>query len=194
MLVHINSSDEKKLLQRLISGEETAFADVYTCYAPLLISYAAARLSSLEEARDIIQDLFVYLWDERKYLNINTSLRSYLFAAARYRIIDHIRQQLTRREYAAWAKKLIERVAADMEEEIAIKYLHHTLEHAIEDLPSRTQEIYRLSRYRHLAVKEIARELGLSEQTVKNQLTTALSYLRLSWDKLTLLLLTWLFL
>lgn len=190
---HINNLDEEVLLQRLSAGEETAFADIYACYAPQLISYTAARLSSLEEARDIIQDLFVYLWDERQNLHINSSLRSYLFTAIRYRIIDHIRRQLTRREYAAWARALIQRVNADMEEEIVIKNLHHTLEHAVENLPSRTQEIYRLSRYRHLAVKEIASELGLSEQTVKNQLTTALSYLRLSWDKLVLLLLFWLF-
>lgn len=193
MLVHTIDCDEKTLLQRLRAGEEAAFADIYAGYAPLLIGYAAARLSSLEEARDIIHDIFVYLWDERQNLDINRSLRSYLFTAVRYRIIDHIRKQLTRRQYFTWAKMLIQRVNADMEEEIAVKHLHHTLEHAVEDLPSRTQEIYRLSRYRHLAVKEIACELGLSEQTVKNQLTTALNYLRLSWDKLTLLFLCWLF-
>ena len=80
---------------------------------------------------------------------------------------------------------------AEVEEEVAVKHLNHKLELAVGDLPSRTQEIYRLSRYRHLAVKEIATKLGLSEQTVKNQLTTALSHLRHSWDKLTLLLLVW---
>ncbi|MBN8854867.1 MAG: hypothetical protein BGO55_19800 [Sphingobacteriales bacterium 50-39] len=191
MLVHANNDEEKTLLQGLHAGDQAAFASLYAHYAPQLIGYAAARLSSLEEARDIIQDLFVYLWDERQNININISLRSYLFTAVRYRIIDHIRHQLTRREYATWAKLLIQRVNAEVEEEVAVKHLNHKLELAVGDLPSRTQEIYRLSRYRHLAVKEIATKLGLSEQTVKNQLTTALSHLRHSWDKLTLLLLVW---
>lgn len=120
MLVHANNDEEKTLLQGLHAGDQAAFASLYAHYAPQLIGYAAARLSSLEEARDIIQDLFVYLWDERQNININISLRSYLFTAVRYRIIDHIRHQLTRREYATWAKLLIQRVNAEVEEEVAV--------------------------------------------------------------------------
>jgi RNA polymerase sigma-70 factor (ECF subfamily) len=73
------------------------------------------------------------------------------------------------------------------EDELTAKNLNQTLELAVNNLPLRTKEIYRLSRHRQLAVKEIACQLHLSEQTVKNQLTTALSYLRASLERLAVL-------
>lgn len=190
---HTKTLDEKVLLARLSAGEESAFAEIYGEYAALLINYAASRLESLEEARDIVQDLFIYIWDERTNIRIDRSLRAYLLTAIRYRIIDYIRHRLTCRAYAARIMTLSKIASIEMEEEIAAKSLRLQLDNAVADLPSRTQEIFRLSRYRHLAVKEIACELGLSEQTVKNQLTTALSYLRIRWDKISILVLAWFF-
>lgn len=186
MLAH-NIHTETELLQLLKAGDKTAFTSIYETYAPSLTGFAAARLTSLEEARDIIHDLFVHIWDERERINITGSLKSFLFTAVRYRVIDHIRKSITRKEYAGMLRQLSDTVSADAEAELVSKNLQHTLEHAVEDLPSRTRQIYRLSRNRHLAVKEIACELGLSEQTVKNQLSTALNHLRLSWDKLVIL-------
>src|SRR5690606_35750875 len=139
------------------------------------------------EARDIIHDLFVYVWDERASITITTSFRSFLFAAVRYRIIDHIRKNITRREYAKMTQRLTDDFINSAEDELAAKNLNQKLELAVNDLPSRTKEIYRLSRHGQLAVKEIACQLHLSEQTVKNQLTTALSYLRVSLERLAIL-------
>lgn len=187
-----NIHTEPELLNLIKAGDRNAFTSIYEKYAPSLIGFAASRLSSLEEARDIIHDLFAHLWDQREQINITTSLKSFLFAAVRYRVIDHIRKSVTRKEYAGMLQRLSDSMIVDAEEELISKNLYHTLEHAVEDLPSRTKQIYRLSRYRHLAVKEIACELGLSEQTVKNQLSTALNHLRVSWNKLSLLLL-WFF-
>jgi RNA polymerase sigma-70 factor (family 1) len=186
MLAH-NNHTEKELLELLKTGDKSAFTSIYEIHAPSLTGFAASRLSSLEEARDIIHDLFAYIWSERETLDITASLKSFLFAAVRYRIIDHIRKSVTRKEYAAMLQQLSNTITAETEEELVSKNLHYKLEHAVDHLPSRTKQIYRLSRNRHLAVKEIAGELGISEQTVKNQLSTALHHLRLSWDKLGML-------
>jgi DNA-directed RNA polymerase specialized sigma24 family protein len=80
--------DEKDLLQRLIAGDEGAFHIFYEQYAPALTGFAAARLSSLEDARDIIHDLFVWLWEERESLVITHSIKAFLFSAVRYHIIQ----------------------------------------------------------------------------------------------------------
>lgn len=181
--VHI----EKNLLVLLKAGDKTAFTSLYQQYAPSLTAFAASKISSLDEAKDIIHDLFVYIWDQRESIEITGSLKSFLFAAVRYRVIDHIRKNITRREYAAMLQQLSDSVSTATEDELVSKNLEHTLEHVVEKLPSRTKQIYRLSRNRHLAVKEIASELGLSEQTVKNQLSTALHHLRFSLDKLVIL-------
>lgn len=183
-----NVHSDTKLLHLLKSGDQSAFNMLYELYAASLTGYAAARLASLEEARDIIHDLFVYIWDERASITITTSFKSFLFAAVRYRIIDHIRKNITRREYAEMAQRLTADYIASSEDELAAKEISQTLELAVNNLPSRTKEIYRLSRHRQLAVKEIASRLHLSEQTVKNQLTTALSYLRISLERITVLL------
>ena len=183
-----NTYSDTKLLQSLKSGDQSAFNTLYELYAASLTGYAAARLASLEEARDIIHDLFVYVWDERASITITTSFKSFLFAAVRYRIVDHIRKNITRREYAEMAQRLTADYIASTEDELTAKDIRQTLELAVNNLPSRTKEIYRLSRHRQLAVKEIASRLHLSEQTVKNQLTTALSYLRISLERIAVLL------
>ena len=172
------SHNEKELLQGLAAGNEGAFATIYAIYAPALIDFTAARLSSLEDARDIIHDLFVYLWEERINISITYSLRSFLFAAVRYRIIDHIRRNSTRKEYAGKLQLLQATFRTDAENTLDEKDLRHTIEQAVNKLPPRVREIYRLSRDQHRTVQEIAGELQLSPQTVRNQLTTALSLLR----------------
>lgn len=184
-----NVHSDTKLLQSLKSGDQSAFNTLYELYAASLTGYAASRLASLEEARDIIHDLFVYIWEERDSITITTSFKSFLFAAVRYRIIDHIRKNITRREYAEMVQRLSADYIAGVEDELAAKDIGQMLEIAVDSLPSRTKEIYRLSRHQQLAVKEIASRLHLSEQTVKNQLTTALSYLRISLEKIAILLL-----
>lgn len=188
-----NVHNDAKLLQSLKSGDQYAFNTLYELYAVSLTGYAAARLASLEEARDIIHDLFVYIWEERSNITITTSFKSFLFAAVRYRIIDHIRRNITRREYAEMTQRLAADYIAGVEDELAAKDIGQMLELAVNSLPSRTKEIYRLSRHRQLAIKEIASRLHLSEQTVKNQLTTALSYLRISLERIATLLI-WLIL
>lgn len=188
-----NVHSDTKLLQSLKSGDQSAFSALYELYAASLTGYAASKLASLEEARDIIHDLFVYIWEERANITITTSLKSFLFAAVRYRIIDHIRKNITRREYAEMTQRLAADYIAGTEDELAAKDIGQMLELAVNSLPSRTKEIYRLSRHRQLAIKEIASRLQLSEQTVKNQLTTALSYLRISLERIATLLI-WLIL
>jgi RNA polymerase sigma-70 factor (family 1) len=170
--------DEKDLLQRLITGDEGAFHIFYEQYGPALIGFAAARLSSLEDARDIIHDLFVWLWEERESLAITHSLKAFLFSAVRYRIIDHIRRNSTRREYAAKLQSLQGEAQTATEQALDGKDLYSAIEQAVEQLPARAKQIYRLSRDQHRTISEIAEELQLSPQTVKNQLTTALSHLR----------------
>jgi RNA polymerase sigma-70 factor (ECF subfamily) len=170
--------NEIELLKRLRAGEEEAFNEIYNLYAPSLTSFAAARLTSLDEANDIIHDLFVHLWQDRENININLSLGGFLFAAIRYRIIDHIRHNSTKRKYAEQIAKLPVHAQEETENRIFEKELREKLDTAINQLSPRTREVFKLSRFEHLTVKEIAERMNVSEQTVKNQLTTALSQLR----------------
>ena len=179
------------MLQDLRSGKETAFAAIYEKYASSLVNFTASRLSSLEEAKDIIHDLFIYLWEERANIHITHSLQAFLFAAARYRIIDHIRQNATREKYADKLLALPEAENETIENKLAAKDLEQTIANAVNELPPRVREVYRLSREKQYSIAEIAAELNISPQTVKNQLTTALSHLRSFLKKLSIFFMGW---
>lgn len=175
---------EDEWITRFRHGDRAAFEFLYRLYAENLITYASRKLSSLEEARDIIHDLFVELWTSREKLAVTHSLQSYLFSATRYRIIDHIRKNSRKAFYA----RLIHSVKAEEDEstakEIVYKDLHHIAEEEIDKLSPRAREIFRLSRHQHMSITEIAEKLELSDQTVKNQLTTANKKLRFSLQKI----------
>lgn len=185
--------DDSILLQRLQAGDEQAFSEIYNLYAAELIGFTTARICSLEEARDIIHDLFVYLWEERADLSIKISFRAFLFAAVRYRIIDYIRFKDIRKKYADKLTSLPTPCVSAMESELDAKELNQVLSAAVNELSPRVQEVYRLSRKEHLSIREIATQLNLSEQTVKNQLSTAIAQLRALLEKTFILILVFLF-
>jgi RNA polymerase sigma-70 factor (ECF subfamily) len=176
----IQSRTDRQLIDLLKAGDETAFAEVYDRYAENLAGFASSKLYSLEDARDIIHDLFVKLWEDREQLNITSGLKPYLFTIARYRIIDKIRRNITREEYAVMVQSLSTNHQPGVEQQIAAKELQQSIEKSLDELSPRIKEIYQLSRDEHLSISEIAEKLNLSEQTVKNQLSTALKHLRQS--------------
>ena len=184
---------DSQLIQLLQDDDETAIVEIYSRYAESLSNFAASKLYSLEDARDIIHDLFLKLWEDRKHLNITSNLKTYLFTITRYRIIDKIRRNITREEYAVMLQSLSNAYQPNVEQQIAAKELQQTIENCIDGLSPKVKEIYHLSREENLSIPEIAEKLGLSEQTVKNQLSTALSRIRksLPGTYISILLLLW---
>ncbi|ASU32052.1 RNA polymerase sigma factor [Mucilaginibacter xinganensis] len=169
-----------QLIDLLKKGDEHAFAEIYGRYAEQLAGFASSKLFSLEDARDIIHDLFVKLWMDRKQLQVNNNLKAYLFTLVRYRIVDKIRKNVTREEYAVMVHALSIVHETTIEQQIAAKELQQNIEKSLDDLSPRVKEIYLLSREENLSIPDIAKQLQLSEQTVKNQLTVALRHLRQS--------------
>ncbi|MES2278637.1 MAG: RNA polymerase sigma-70 factor [Bacteroidota bacterium] len=169
---------DQQLIHLIKNGDRAAFAEVYKRYAESLAGFAASKLYDLDDARDVLHDLFVKLWEDRYTLSVNDNLRSFLFAAIRYKIIDKIRRNVTRQEYDVLLQALAEPQANGIEQQLEAKELHALVDHSLEQLPVKTKLIYQLSRNEHLSITEIARQLNLSEQTVKNQLSIALKHLR----------------
>lgn len=169
-----------QLIDLFKRNDEHAFAEIYKRYSEPLAGFAMSKLFNPEDARDIIHDLFVKLWMDREQLQVDRSLKAYLFTIARYRIIDRIRTNITREEYAVMVQALETIHTAGVEQQIAAKELQQSIQKALDTLSPRVKEIYQLSREEHLSIPDIARRLQLSEQTVKNQLSAALKHLRQS--------------
>ncbi len=178
---------EKQLLDRLNNNAPGAFEQVYRAYVAGLLAYASRRLSSLEEARDVVQDIFLSLYERRNHLNIHGSLKAYLFSALKYKLVDHIRKNIHREYYIDLLLSLPEKGENSVFSELVYNDLNAIVEKEIDRLPSRIKETFLLSRKKHLSIAEIAAYRNISEQTVKNQLTMAVKRLRPVLDKVLLL-------
>lgn len=170
--------DDTVLTALLQEDDEAAFAEIFRRYAGQLTAFATGKLNDLEAARDIVQDVFVNLWDTRHTLQIQHSLKAYLFALARYRTIDYIRKNINQEKYAAMAQKLYMQTYPDGLQQLEGKELQQRINKALDGLSPRVREVYLLSREKNLGTREIADMLQTSEQTVKNQLVTALNHIR----------------
>jgi len=179
-MTNYQSLHDLQLIDLLKEDDEAAFTEIYSRYAENLTGFASTKLYSLADARDIIHDLFVTLWEERRTLMVHRKLESYLFTLVRYRVIDKIRKNITKEGYAGMTSMLSQSYGPEVEEQITAKELQQKVNSKLEELSPRLKEVYKLSREQHLSIKEIAVKLEVSEQTVKNQLTVALGHLRQS--------------
>ncbi|RYG06177.1 MAG: RNA polymerase sigma-70 factor, partial [Chitinophagaceae bacterium] len=131
-----------------------------------------------EVAEDIIQDVFISLWDKRYILNIQGTISSYLYAAIRYKFFDLVSHQKIRKDYAANFQIYIDTYASPTESHVNEKELIQLIEKEVGKLPDKMREVFQLSRYGGMSHREIAQQLGVSEKTVKNQVNNALKILR----------------
>jgi RNA polymerase sigma-70 factor, Bacteroides expansion family 1 len=157
---------------------ELAFATIFRTYEYRLYTLALRLTKSDLFARDIIQDVFVKLWEHRDSMHAIDNMEAWLYRITENRVIDFLRK-------AAADKRLKERVwnnlpknTHDTEQVIETNEYHHIVQFAIEQLPPRRRLIYQLNREQGLDYQQIADELSISRHTVKNQLSTAMQSIR----------------
>lgn len=172
-----NLSDPELLL--LIQGNnEQAFAIVLDRYRKQLYRQIYKRLGSEDETKDMLQDIYISLWNNRQTLVIKESFLPYLSRAAHYTIIDQylFRKKRLTAETAMALKE--EPIALSVEENILAADLQQEFEKQLLKMPLTVQQVFQLSRKEGLSVKEIAAKMDLSEQTVKNYISMVLQSLR----------------
>lgn len=174
--MHEKPISDGELLQSLKGDDTTAFEILYDRYWKVLYLKACQRVGK-DEAKDLVQEVMISLWRRRKNISADKDgdLGRYLFTAVKYRVISHYAFSAVEIKKAA-----IFDVLEDMENTDALetKELKALIESAVSRLPSRMQQIFRMSREDDYSIAEIAKTLNLSEQTVKNQLSEALKRLR----------------
>jgi len=172
------NADSKFLINRLKKGEEAAYELLFKEYYQLLTVFANKYLNDIENAKEIIQDLFVHLYEKRDHLDINSSLKSYLFRSTHNRCINYINAQKIRNKYADHVKQIDTGKENSLENEVNKTELEHALYKAIDDLPPKCQIIFKMNRFEGLSNSEIADKLSLSKRTIETQISKALKILR----------------
>lgn len=170
------SLTDKALLKA--ADEQFAFRVIYDRYWEALFTKAMRRLHNEEDARDVVQEIFISVWRNRHSIEIEETLAPYLFTALKYAIIKIVSKKAQKGIMLPLSILELERFTTENNEAIDYKELQATIEHEVAGLPDRMREIYQLSRVQHLRNAEIARLLNISEQTVKNTLTVTLKRLK----------------
>ena len=189
--MYSNYSDQELLLL-LQQDSIKAFNVIYARYSQPLYLYILSKMDAGEASKDVLQDLFTSLWERRQHLNVHESLKSYLYQSARHKIIDIYRKNSTYRKYLQQLIEHFDVQPTGIADLVDTKARTQDVFDTINHLPEKMKEIFILSRVEHLSVEQIATRLGLSPQTVKNQITKALKILRTNHANtdLVLLLLT----
>ncbi|RAJ94300.1 RNA polymerase sigma-70 factor (ECF subfamily) [Larkinella arboricola] len=175
-LLYSAHSDEDILKSIGENNDEFAFAELYNRYFRLLFNYAFSKVNDQFVAQEIIQELFVMLWQQR-HRNTILSCRSYLFASAKNLIISHYRKEFTRQyHYNQW--EIQTNGSTALTDQLTLTAdLQHRYEQGLHRLPQKCKEVFVLSRQGH-SNREIALQLAISEKTVEQHITKALRLLK----------------
>jgi len=141
--------------------------------------YAVKYVRNDELAEEIVQDVFYKIWEKRSFININVSLKSYLFTAVRNKCLQHINHQKVINTYNKYIEKPDEKNINGPHENLIYKETLEILNEALETLPERCSEIFKLSRFEGLKYSEIASNLSVSIKTVEANISKALKTFRL---------------
>lgn len=167
--------NNQELLLRLRKDDVTAYEEIYSKYAKRLFIYAMNIFKQQELCEDILQNVFVHLWEKRKDHNI-THLKAYLYQAVKFQIFKTLRNQRFTQEDLTRLNLVDESLNAFRRMEY--NELESLISNLVDDLSPRCREIFIMSRFEEKSNKQIAEELGLSIQSVKNQISKALKLLR----------------
>ena len=178
----------KDLLVLLRDGDPIAFHRIYHRYCKRLYGFVLRYVKQEEEAEGIVQEVFLKIWESRSKIDVYASFEAFLFTVAYNQTISLLRKKVNEKKYLEHLRSRSKfKQAPGIIEEVHFRELTEKVKSLLGDLTPRQQEIFILSRQQGLKHTEIAKQLGISVNTVKNHLVAALSYLRSRIDQDTML-------
>lgn len=174
----IRLNKDEDLLLRIRKGDEVAFELVFYRYKGKLYDFIRRSLPASEDAESMVQEIFVRLWSNREQLDPAKSLNAFIYTMARNEIFGHLRKLLVRRRYLEELSFSLNESSETTDRQIEYNELTSVVAQLVSSMPEKRREIYVLSRNEGLSYKEIASQLGISENTVDSQIRKALTYLK----------------
>lgn len=175
---------EQLTLNALKNGNTESYCLCYDLYFKVLCSYSNSIIRDPGVSEEIVQDLFLALWENREKLPDTGSLKAYLFTAVRNDCLDHIKHRKIEKKYAEEYMLTAITHYENIYSELLDKDISRHLDSAIGKLSERCREVFMLSRFHYLSYRDIADKLDISVKTVENQIVNALKILRKELDHL----------
>jgi len=168
----------------------SSFEEVFSIFQPKLLVFVFRYLKSKEDSEEIVQEVFIQIWENRSALNEKLSFKSYLFTITKNKIIDYFRKKKIETLSRNYILNFTELIQDTTYKEIIYKDYDTAISNAIEQLPDKRKVIFILSKKFGMTRSEIAKFYNISENTVKNQLQEAVNFLRDILKKEVFLLIT----
>ena len=169
---------EGQLIQSLARRDEASFEQVFKTHFKNLHAYACTITREESAAEEVVQQVFVKLWERSEGLSISGSVAAYLYRAVYNESLNYLKHQKVRSAYGQHVVHTMKNETEHAGKKLQLKELERRLAEAMNDLPEQCRTIFQLSRFEELRYREIADRLGLSIKTVENQMGKALKILR----------------
>jgi RNA polymerase sigma-70 factor (family 1) len=180
--------NDLQILEKLKEGDPLAYNQLFDKYYMPLCVYSLKYCDSFQLAEDIVQDLFVKLWDEKIYMKFDNPMSPYLFKAVKNNTLQGIKKQ------SKYQFDAIEKVVNNLMEEDQLDFADleeekNKLYEQVEALPEKSKEVFKAIVLENMKYKEVAERLDISVNTVKTHYARALKQLRFRLDIIIMLML-----
>ena len=166
------------LIRRLRKSDQQAFEFIYNKFSERLYFFTRRYLHSSADCDEIIQNVFVLLWENREMVKEEHSLKSFLYKITVNQIYNHLKHFAVRQKYLDHLSTLNSPESDDSHQNLLHRDLQFFIDKLIEEMPERQCIIFKLSRQEGLSNNEIANQLGLSVRSVENQIYRALKFIK----------------
>lgn len=177
-MLDYGSLSDQELAVLLKREDHGAYTEIYERYWPLLYIHAKKMLQDKDEAMDVVQDIFTSLWKNGNDFDTNGSFKPYLYTAVRNRVIKLVNRGKLQDSFAKQMAYVMTELVAFTDDQISYNELERIIEKEISLLPPKMQVIFHKSKTAGKSHKDIAKELGVSEHTVKTTVYRAMIILR----------------
>ncbi len=165
-------------MQTIQSGNESAFEMIFKAYYQPLCRYAYSFLEDKQEAEEVVQSSFITVWEKRKSLDIQTSLKSYLYRMVRNGCLNVIKHEKVKKQHVAHELAVADVSYESVSQKVYATELETKISEAMKVLPEQCRLVFQLSRFEELKYQEIADQLKISVKTVENHMGKALRIMR----------------
>lgn len=160
----------------LKAGNKQAFDEIYKEFSPRLYNFILSIVGSSSDSQDILQNVFIKVWEKRAELIVDKNFEAYIYTIARHFVYNHLRTKLYTHLVSTDGVDLADNCS--IEQSIFKKDVTLYFKDIINKLPEKRREIFIMNKFQDLSYKEIAEKLSISENTVDTQLRRAMAFLK----------------
>lgn len=169
---------DNDLINLLKEDDQLAFTEIFERYSKILINHAYKMLGDQDEASDVVQEVFLTIWNKRNEISLTGSLSSYLYKATKNKILNHIAHEKVVSRYAESISNFIENVYVVADSKLREEELEAIIAKEVALLPEKMREVFLLRKVEELSYDEIAIKLNITNKTAKQQVYNSLKILR----------------